>query len=83
MSDTTPEVAQHYCELLLARSPVERLMMSARMFDTARALILASFPLDLSSDERQRRLFYETIRPRHATCVGARETQAALMRLAL
>jgi len=57
VSDTTPEVARRYQDLLLARSPVERLMMSARMFDTARALILASFPSDLSPDERRRRLF--------------------------
>lgn len=32
-------------------------MMGSRMFDAARAIVLASFPPDLSADETRRRLF--------------------------
>ncbi len=39
--DTSPEVQARFEALLLARSPEERLRMAARMFDTARELLLA------------------------------------------
>jgi hypothetical protein len=57
MTDTSPNVGQRYRQMLLARSPVERMMMAARMFDTARAIALASLPPDLSPEESRRRLF--------------------------
>ncbi len=57
MTDTTPEMAQRYHEMLFARSPAERFVMGARMFETARAMALASFPPDLPADELRRRLF--------------------------
>jgi hypothetical protein len=57
VSDTSAEVAARYRAMLLARSPEERVMMGARMFDAARALVLASLPPDLAPDERRRRLF--------------------------
>jgi hypothetical protein len=46
-----------YQSMLLARSPSERVVMAAQMFDAARAIVLASFPPELSLDERRRRLF--------------------------
>lgn len=55
--DTPPEMARRYHEMLFARSPAERFIMGARMFDTARAMILASFSPDLPPDEVRRRLF--------------------------
>ena len=55
--DTTPEMMQRYHDMLFARSPAERFIMGARMFETARAMILASFPHDLAPDEVRRRLF--------------------------
>lgn len=57
MSDTPPRVAEFYRSLLLARSDEERFIMGARMFESARALVLASFPAGLSADEVRRRLF--------------------------
>lgn len=57
MTDTSPEMAERYRSMLLARSPSERVIMAAEMFDAARAIVLASFPPNLSPDERRRRLF--------------------------
>jgi hypothetical protein len=57
MRDTSPEFETRYREMLMARSPAERMTMAARMFDTARAMVVASFPPDLSPEERRRRLF--------------------------
>jgi hypothetical protein len=57
MIDTSPEFERRYREMLMARTPEERITMGARMFDTARAMVLASFPSDLSFEERRRRLF--------------------------
>ena len=56
-ADTNLEIAQLYEQMLMARSPAERFIMGARMFDTARAMVLASFPPDLPPDELRRRLF--------------------------
>jgi len=40
----------------MARSGAERLAMGSRMFDVARAMVLASFPAGLSEIEVKRRL---------------------------
>lgn len=42
MTDTTPEVARRYRELLLRRSGEERLKMGCSMHAAARALVRAS-----------------------------------------
>ena len=57
MTDTSPEMGERYRSMLLARSPSERVIMAAQMFDAARAIVLASFPPNLSPDERRRRIF--------------------------
>ncbi|MDQ3698983.1 MAG: hypothetical protein M3373_13330 [Gemmatimonadota bacterium] len=57
MKDTSAEVDRRFRELILARSPAERLRMGCRMFDAAREMVLASFPRNLSPDETRRRLF--------------------------
>lgn len=41
----------------MARSGAERFVMGARMFEAARAMVLASFPDNLSEDELKRRLY--------------------------
>jgi hypothetical protein len=41
MSDTPPHVEKLYREMLMSRSPAERLKMACDMFDTARALLTA------------------------------------------
>ncbi len=57
MTDTSPEVMERYRAMLLSRSPSERVIMAARMFDAARTMVLASLPRNLSPDERRRQLF--------------------------
>lgn len=56
MNDTSPEIAALVRERLLARSGAERVLMGSRMFDAARAIVLASFPSGLSEIEIKRRL---------------------------
>jgi hypothetical protein len=41
----------------MARSPEERFVMGVRMFDAARAMVLASLPGGLSPEELKRQLF--------------------------
>ncbi len=57
MMDTAPEIVQRYRDMLFARSPADRFIMGTLMFDTARTMVLASFPSDLPPDELRRRLF--------------------------
>ena len=56
MSDTSPEVQRIVRDRLLARSGAERLSMGSSMFDTARAMVLASFPEGLTELETKGRL---------------------------
>ena len=51
MNDTSPEISALVRERLLARSGAERVLMGSRMFDVARAMVLASFPSGLSELE--------------------------------
>lgn len=56
MFDTTPEAARLVHELYARKTGAERLRMGASMFETARILVLASFPPGLSEREIRRRL---------------------------
>lgn len=56
MNDTDPEIEQLVRRRLLERSGTERVVMGSRMFDLAKAMILASFPPDLSPIEIKVRL---------------------------
>jgi len=56
MNDTSPEIARKVRELMMARSGEERLEMVSQMFDTSRALAMASFPPGLDGIEIRRRL---------------------------
>jgi len=56
MNDTDPEIEQLVRSRLLERSGAERVMMGSRMFDLAKAMILASFPQDLTPLEIRERL---------------------------
>ena len=60
MNDTPPEIEEMFREMLMARSGAERMIMGASMFDSARAIVLASLPKDLSEEELKRRLFERT-----------------------
>jgi hypothetical protein len=41
MNDTQPKTEQHYQEMLLSKSPLERLQMASRMFVSGRKLVIA------------------------------------------
>jgi hypothetical protein len=56
MNDTSPVIEEMVRARLLARSGAERVLMGSRMFDTARAMVLASFPPGLSEIEVKGRL---------------------------
>ena len=57
MNDTSSEIAELVRQRLMARSGSERFVMGTRMFDAARAVVLASLPAELSPDELKRQLF--------------------------
>ncbi len=56
MNDTPRVIAEIVRGKLLARSGAERVLMGSRMFDAARAMVLASFPSGLSEIEIKGRL---------------------------
>ena len=56
MNDTPREIARMVREKLMERPGAERVMMGSRMFEAARAMMLASFPAGLSEVEIKRRL---------------------------
>ncbi len=56
MNDTPKEIAEMVRGKLLARSGAERVLMGSRMFDVARAIVLASLPPGLSEIEMKGRL---------------------------
>lgn len=55
--DTSPEIAAAVRERIMQFSGAERFIMGARMFESARAVVLASLPKDISETERRRILF--------------------------
>lgn len=56
MNDTDPQIAELVRRRLLERSGPERILMGSRMFDAAKAMVLASFPEGLSEIEIKARL---------------------------
>ena len=56
MNDTDPEIAEIVRRRLLERSGVERMMMGSRMFDVAKAMIVASLPQGLTPLEIKEKL---------------------------
>ena len=56
MNDTPTEIAELMQQRLMERSGAERVLMGSGMFQMAKAMILASFPKDLSDIEIKRRL---------------------------
>jgi hypothetical protein len=57
VTDTTPEIEQTMREKIMERSGEERFIMGALMFDSAREMVKASLPRDLSETEQRRLLF--------------------------
>lgn len=56
MDDTTPEFRRLVRARLRALAPAERVRMCAEMFETARRIVEASLPADLSPEERRHRI---------------------------
>ena len=57
MNDTSPEIAEMVRARLMNLSGETRLIMGVQMFESARAMILASLPPDLNEFERKQLLF--------------------------
>ena len=57
MSDTPPEIERMVRDEIMTRSGEERFIMGAQMFDSAREMLKASLPKDLSETEQRRLLF--------------------------
>jgi hypothetical protein len=57
MTDTSPEIAALVRQKLMTHSAEERFLMGARMFDAARAMVLASLPAGLPPEMLKRQLF--------------------------
>ena len=57
MTDTEPEVARKFYDMIMSRSGEERFMMGIRSFEAARAMVMASLPLNLPEIELKQRLF--------------------------
>lgn len=51
MNDTDPNIAELVRRRMLERSGAERLMMASDMFETAKAMVLASLPAGLTEIE--------------------------------
>ena len=58
MNDTHPEIEIMLREKYMQMTGAERVLIGARMYDTARAIVLSSLPKNISELER-RRLLYE------------------------
>ena len=57
MNDTSPWAKKIQDELFAKLSGEERLLMGLEMFETARKIVLSSFPPNLTEDEIRERLF--------------------------
>lgn len=57
MNDTAPEVADEVQSRLMQLTGSTRFAMGAQMFESARAVIIASFPKNLTAPEFKRRLY--------------------------
>jgi hypothetical protein len=57
MNDTTPEVKKIQDRLFAKLSGEERLLMGLEMFETARKIVLSSFPANLPENEIRKRQF--------------------------
>ena len=81
MNDTDPQIAELVRQKLLERSGYERLLMASSMFETAKAMVMASLPTGLSEieikgllveriygDEVDGRAFVEHLKTRQKPC---------------
>lgn len=57
VTDTSPEIAAIVRDRIMRLSGAERFVIDARMFASARAIVLASLPQNISEPERKRMLY--------------------------
>jgi hypothetical protein len=57
MKDTSKDISNLYNDMLNKLTGQERMQLCSDMFDTARELILASFPKGISEKEKRKLLF--------------------------
>ena len=60
MNDTTPEIEKIQFELMMKKTPDERIALSCEMFMSARELFLASLPKNLPEKEIKKQLYFRT-----------------------
>jgi dihydrofolate reductase len=60
MNDTPALLQQQFRSMLMAKSGSDRLIMGSNMFDSARGMMLASFPKNLESQQIRRLLLQRT-----------------------
>ena len=60
VNDTSPEIEKIQFELMMKKTPNERIALSCEMFMSARELFLASLPKDLSAKEIKKQLYFRT-----------------------
>jgi hypothetical protein len=77
VNDTSPEIALMVRERYAQMQPVERFLVGVSMFETARAMVLSSFPSGLSNLERRRRLCERLYPGLAADAYGIREGEEA------
>lgn len=53
MNDTSPEIAAMVAERHSQMTPDERMRIASSMFDTARAIVESSLPVNLTRSERR------------------------------
>jgi hypothetical protein len=75
---TSPEVAAMVRDRIMKLSGVERFVIAARMFESARAIVLASFPSNISETEREANAVCAFL-PRAISRTAAEEFQKVML----
>lgn len=60
LKDTSPEIEKIQFELMIHKTPNERIALACEMFMSARESFLKSLPKDLSEQEIKKRLYFRT-----------------------
>lgn len=60
MNDTPPEIRRLQFEMMKKLSSERRIELACEMFQTAREMIVASLPKNLSEQEFKRQLYFRT-----------------------
>ncbi len=60
MKDTSPEIEKIQFELMMKKTPNERIALACEMFMSARQAFLNSLPKDLTEQEIKKRLYFRT-----------------------